>query len=177
MITGTKPPHVCLLSSISIRYITEDGLTKWRTKIIDPQVHQGLHISSIPRWELWRVALSWCPAAWQVGPSLWSCLPGRGSPLRGVPGMPWLTGGGTLCLRGAWLKGRSSVDLGRDLRRWLSRREPKVLSIQSQVRSMLWTSCMHWMYPVLYFCWASRPDVGSVGGGSEEDRSYSNPWW
>lgn len=116
-------------------------------------------MSSIPRWELWS------PGLWQVGPSLWSCLPARGSPLRGVPGspVPGLTRGGTSCLGVGW-RGRSSVDLGRDLRRWLSRREPRVLSIQSQVRSMLWTSCMHWMYPVLYFCWASRPNVGSAGG-------------
>lgn len=132
-----------------------------------PPVYQGLHISSIPRWELWRTALSWLLATWEVGPWLWSCLSATGSPLRGVPGMTWLAVGGASFLGVRWELERSSEDLGRDLRRWLSRREPRVLSIQSQVSSMLWTSCMHWMYPVLYFCWASRPNVGSEGEKSQ----------
>lgn len=137
-----------------------------------PSVYQGLHISIIPRWELWSAALSGFLAIGEAGPSLWSCLAAMGSPRRGVPGMTWLAVGDASFLVVCWEGGASSVDLGRDLRRWLSRREPRVLSIHSQVRSMLWTSCMHWMYPVLYFCWASRANVGS-----ERGRSYSNLWW
>lgn len=136
-ITGT-----CLLSSISIRYIT-DGLTEWEQ---NPQVYQGLHISSTP-------SLSCSPGLWQEAP--WCRLPPRGSCLGGVARMPLPDE-----RRVSWWVS-SSLDLGRDFRRWLSRREPRVLSIQSQVRSMLWTSCMHWMYPVLYLCWASRPAPGS----------------
>lgn len=133
-----RPMHVFfLLSSISIRYITEDDLTRWATEIT--ALHHGLHISSIPSWQLWRAGLSRWPAG--------LCLPACGSALRGVAGslLACPAGGGwRSCLCAAW-RGRASVDRGRDLSRWLRRREPRVLSIQSQVRSMLCTSCMHWM--------------------------------
>lgn len=51
--------------------------------------------------------------------------------------------------------GLASLTLGRDFSRWLRRRAPRAWSIQSQLRSRLWSSCIHWMYPVLNLCWDS----------------------
>lgn len=66
----------------------------------------------------------------------------------------------------------SSLDLGKDFSRWFNSRAPRVLSIHSQVRRRLWTSCIHWMYPVLYRCWASKPNLESAGW--EQEMGFSH---
>lgn len=43
----------------------------------------------------------------------------------------------------------SELMWGKDLSRWMRSRAPSVLSMPGQLLSRLWTSCIHWMYPLL----------------------------
>lgn len=62
--TGAKLPHVCLLE----RHIYKIHNRAWPKNIIEMEkrVHHGLHISSVPRWEMRSAGL----CSWRVGPSL-----------------------------------------------------------------------------------------------------------
>lgn len=118
--------------------------------------HQGLHISRTER----SCGILTGVEHWFWDWAALSYKTGEGGQVFGLSNS-------SLCLEetlvreflGSW--GQSLTDRGRDLSKWLSRRDPRVLSIQSQESSRLWTSCMHWIYPVLYLCWASASKTGS----------------
>lgn len=140
------------------------NIRNWHT--LTNVFHQGRHIS---RTE--RCGLSVAYALTGEEHWLWADMTGeRGQ----VPGLSissaWRP---TLSLVRQFLgcSGRSPGDLGRDLSKWLSKRDPRVLSIQSQESRRLWTSCTHWMYPVLYLCWASSSRMGSAWWLDQEKKT------
>lgn len=133
-----------------INIYMQTPLLKWQV------FHQGLHISRTER----SCGILTGVEHWFWDWAALSYKTGEGGQVLGLSNS-------SLCLEetlfreflGSWE--RSIADRGRDLSKWLSRRDPRVLSIQSQESSRLWTSCMHWIYPVLYLCWASASKTGS----------------
>lgn len=150
--SGTGLPHKCSEKHIykihKEKSLRADQKQNQRAASVCSR-HHGRHMSS--------VAMCWLLNSW---------LPGNRSALSRVPALCWALAaappnarleGSTgpalqvSCVRwGGWAMdvtagGVSSVARGSDLSRWLSRREPSVLSIHSQVSSRLWTSCIHWI--------------------------------